>query len=411
MYALRKPGRIWHIGFIWAAVLLFAPMARANTTFFTDTGSVCSAWSPCWQASQFGVLVGLGSAVGSVGDLYTGAGSNKTIVNGTVGIGQSSYMTDTTVAETWNNAPIDFADNTATHSSGNCSGAGQNCVVPTADNITDLTLRTNSGASNGVMTLNDSLVTTGLSQVLSIASYWQNATSSTAGVTKVTSITTLGAQTIGTTAAGIYVYDVQSINLSGTLSILGGANTVIIINDTGAARFTGAATVTLSSTLTADQVLFNIDPTTGTVLTINASHVIDADFIVRGMYNVSNATLDGRLLGGWNTLTLGSAFYVNAPPSILPEPEDWVLMTGGLGALLYLGKRRTRPERQFPLGERFRERIEADAGESGECVPAAAGGTAGADGGDGAPPPEPGIPPPRGGGGGGSGGVDLAREP
>lgn len=401
---------------------LLTPDAQANTTLFNDSGS-CTVNTPCWAAQDFGILVGVGQTLNANNDYVTGSPSTV-IINGAIGVGASGTTTGTITesgghAEVWT-GPIDFADGTAATAANDpkCP-TGDTCSVATGTNIRNVTLSGGVTALSVTTGIYDTQpgVTTALTEVEGISSYWKGYASTSGSISLQA---TSGQITVGSGTTGVFVYDVSSINLSNAgLLIDAGTGSVVIINDSGSASFTATGSgkfyVSLEGGITADDVLFNIDSLSSTLTisgaTTNGSY-LDADFIVAGGYNVAHATLDGRLLGwGTNTGTFGTAFEVDAPPSYTPEPEDWLLVVTGLGAFGYVYRKQLRLNRNFALGTRFRERIEADAGESGRCVPAAAGGTAGAGGGDGAPPQENGIPPPRGGGGGGSGGVDLAREP
>lgn len=410
---------------MWAALLpafLLAPGVRANTTLFNDSGS-CTANAPCWQAQDFGILVGVGQTLTATNDIVAGS-PTAVIINGAVGVGANGTTTGKITEsgssnyEVWT-GPIDFADATAANGVDDpeCP-TGDTCSVATGTNIRKVSLTggvTNLGDTTG--NYNEPGVTSALTDVTSISNYWKAQTGA-GTITESTLGATSGQITIGTGSTGVIVYNVSSINLSNAgLLIDAAAGSLVVINDSGSASFSATGSgkfyVSLEGGITADDVLFNIDSLSST-LTISGTNgsYLDADFMVAGAYNVSHATLDGRLLGwGTNAGTLGAAFVVDAPPNYTPEPEDWLLMASGLGVFGYVYRKQLRLNRNFALGTHFRERIEADAGESGRCVRAAAGRTAGAGGGDGAPPSELGIPPPRGGGGGGSGGVDLAREP
>ncbi len=393
---------------------LLAPGAQASTSLFNNTGTICTVNAPCWQPGWFGVLVGNGQT------LNTSADTAGVDINGGVGVGTGGKLTDSTGAtQTWT-GPIDFADSVATDAGDPTCPAGHTCQVNTGTNISKVSLSggiTQGSDTTGVY-YTEAGVTTSLNQVLSISNYW-NSQASTSGA--ITLGTTSGHVTIGTGGTGVIVYDVKSINFANAgLVIDAAAGSLVIINDSGSASFTATGTgsfyVSLEGGITADDVLFNIT-SLSSKLTVsgaaNNSSYLDADFIVAGAYDAQHATLDGRLLGwGTATSTLGANFEIIAPADeYVPEPEDWLLLTGGLGLIGYAARKQLRLKRGFPLAARVRERMEADAGEAGRCVPAAAGRAAGAGGGDGAAPPEDGIPPPRGGGGGGSAGVDLAREP
>jgi hypothetical protein len=318
-------------GAIAALVLLAAP-ATANTTFFTNTGTVCTVAAPCWQAGTFGLLVGISNGSGgfSTGTLTESSGAAPSITGqgagGDIGIGPGSLInTNAGAAQTWT-GPIDFADN------GNKKS--NTYTVPTAsDNLNHLTI------TGGTLVNQATTVDAALNQILSISNTWLGASGQQ-------SLGTLGltSRTIGTIGAGIQVFSVNSINVTSVITIQGNAGDMIIINDPSKAIFAAGGKIVLSG-LTPDQVLFNLTGT-GTVLSISGGDAIAGDFIVRGSYNVSNATVYGRILGGTGTLTLGQNFVETIPDNATPEPGEWALMAGGLGALLYLGRKLPRRGRR-----------------------------------------------------------------
>jgi hypothetical protein len=395
-----------------AAVSLLAPPAQANSNLFSVSGGPCgTTWGNsaggCWQAGTFGVLVGLGQAVGAgnTAILYgTGNGENVT-GSGDVGVGAGSKIQLGTSNDTWT-GPIDFADGAS-----GTSGKGP-YSVNSGTSFTNLSI---SGATGTL--LSQSSVVTALNEVLSLSNYYKNL-SGGAGVSITNMGMLTGGQTLGVSTSGtIQVYNVSSINLSTVLTITGGAHDLIIINDPSMAIFgkqgSHAGNVVLSGGLTPDQVLFNLTQSTSNgnvVLSINGATSISADFIVRESWYMTSVTINGRILGGWGTLTMAGTDLINSPGDIAesPEPSTWLLLASALGGLVYFG-RRAPLRRHFGMSGRVRERMKSDAEPStGELQPAAVGTPCGSRG-AGAAPSDAGIPPPRDGGGGGSGGVDCAR--
>jgi hypothetical protein len=311
-----------------ALLFLLAAPAKASSTFFNNTGTICTAAAPCWQAGMFGMLIGTSNGLGgyNAGTLTESSGSIDTLIgtgpnSGAVGIGTGSIIdTHLGAAQTWT-GPIDFAD------TGSATTHGY--TVPSAsDNLTNVTV-------TGGTKLGQTYVDAALDQILGISNYW-------AGASGQTSLGALNKpMTIGTIGAGIQVFSVTSINLTKAITIQGNSTDLIIINDPGAAVFGSGGSnhgnIVLSGGITPDQVLFNLTGT-GNVLSISGGDTLSADFILKqGSYNLSNATVNGRILGGQGTLTLGASFEEIAPP--VPEPGAWGLMAGGIGVLLYLGRR------------------------------------------------------------------------
>jgi hypothetical protein len=314
-------GRLGRLAAIDALCLPLAPsVAQASTSIFTDTGTICTAAKPCWQAGSFGILVGLGAAVG---DSATLAFKSTTVTEtGAIGIGAGSLIHDSGRTMTLG-GPIDFADPASTTSHG--------YSVPSNKDVL-----TNTTVTNGVHT-SDAAVAAALSQVLGISGYWSSQTG--------TAIAKLGSGTnsIGTAGAGIQVFDVSSINSTSVLTITGGPNDLIVINDSGDAVF--GQGINLNG-LNPDQVLFNLSSPTS-ILSISGGSNIAADFVVLGSYAVTTSTVDDRILGGWGTLTLNGKTAFTAPPNIpevAPEPGSWALILSGLGGIYY-ARRRIRPGR------------------------------------------------------------------
>ena len=365
-------------------LLLLASRVEASTTIFTNTGSVCTATAPCWQAGMFGMLVGLGSSVGATGSIVLtgnnsvhieGAGTSS---DGEVGVGSGSFFTALSNTESLD-GPIDFADSGTTTSHG--------FSVPSVkDSLTATTIL------GGTLT-HYGYVTQALNQVLSMNTYWTSQSG--------TSIGALTGGSLGTAGKGVEVFKATSINIGSTLTLTGTTGDLIII-DAPSAIFT--KNVVLNG-LTSDQVLFNLSGTSGVVLSINGGvpkDTISADFILRGSMYATATTVNGRILGGWGTLTLAANFDMEEPAPIadlgLPEPSTWILMAGGMAVLLYAGRRfgvRSPLTASGPLEESIAGNLTVEAAPEPQVTDGDPGG--GARGPDAPIPVE--TPPPRGGGG------------
>ncbi len=389
----RRVPALWAL----AAVILFfaaSPAAHANSTIFYNnygTGSnPCIPYPYCYQSGQFGLLVGLGaSGITTGGELVIANNAATHIVGepgtdgGSIGIGTGDFTnTASGKAETWT-GPVDFAD--PSHNGG----------LPTGDNLTNITL-------THPYTTSDTIVGTALNQAYSISQYFNSQSATGTAPSVLTGGTSNQTLTLST---GLTVLDVSSISMSHILTISGNANDVLVINDSGSANFKSGAKIVLTGGLSADNVLFNITSSSGTVLSINSGNLLQSDFIIRGQASLANATLDGRILGG-TTITLGNNWYQEVPEDIpeTPEPSSWLLFSCGLGAALYLGRRLRQPAFAGFAG-RFRETMKSDAEGPVGYLPPSSGAAARGNGGDGPPLTCAGLPPPGDGGGGGSGGV------
>jgi hypothetical protein len=385
----RRSAIVRWLGVVALLLLVSAPAMATSTLFYQtiDPARPCYATTTCLSAGMFGLLVGwdvpgTGYTQGTL--VETGGGGNHDAILGTgtggdVGIGTGSIInTSGGGTQTWT-GPIDFADTgtATTHTSPVYH------VPSTSDNLTNVTV-------TGSTQMSVAAVDAALNQILSISSYYGSQSGTSLGANWGT---TTG--TIGTVGAGIQIFNASSINVSKVMTIQGGANDLIIINNSSSAIFRGGGKIWLSG-LQPDQVLFNLTGS-GNVLSISGNDVIMGDFIVRGAYNVSAATLDGRILGGTGTLTMGTNFEEIVPSdATTPEPGEWALLAGGIGALVYLGRKLPRPRHLAVTGPVL-ERIRGDAEQPAafsfpvEPDPAAEG--------SGPPGLQAGIPPPRGGGG------------
>lgn len=311
----------------FAFLLLFANPAAASTSIFTNTGSVCTVAISCWQAGDFGLLVGLGSTAVPITGTVT-VGANGEVITGEIGFGAGSKINAGTKTESWSGA-IDFADPLSV-TSGHCPAG--NCLVPTGNTLTNVTLTSEPTFQSSQD------VDKGIAEMQAMSVYWKNL----AGQTAVTNLGH-GTNTLGTVGAGIQVFSTASINTNALLTISGNANDLIIINVSGSVSITKGVTL---SGLNPDQVLFNILGTAGTPFTLNGGaggESIGGDFfVVGGPYSVSNATVSGRILGGKGNISWGTSFTLTSPAdtSTLPEPGTWVMMLAGAGSLIYFHRRR-----------------------------------------------------------------------
>src|SRR3954453_11153548 len=95
----------------WAIVS--AVPAYASASLFTNTGTVCTVAASCWDAGDFGVLVGVRNAstwvAGAVN--YAETGANGATVHGEIGVGSGSKLVFNSGNQnrTWD-GPVDFAD-------------------------------------------------------------------------------------------------------------------------------------------------------------------------------------------------------------------------------------------------------------------------------------------------------------
>lgn len=331
-----------------AAAVLFASPAQANTTIFTNTSNICTITAPCWQAGDFGVLVGLYNATTSAWTTSTVNYAGGADVNGEIGIGGSASGTGSKLVfssgtgnTNWD-GPIDFANAIST-TSGTCGTGTVACSVASG------TVLQRTQGSNTYKTVvaggtaqAAAEIMAAMNQMRLISGYY----SGLSGGTAFNNPSSIGIATAHT--GGLHLYTAGTVNQSNALTIHGNADDRIVINITGTATFTNDI---ILNGVTADQVFFNItgtNPTgdvfkaTSTSKTLNGIFYVAAD-----SYNV-NAKFGGagqgaRLLGGSGTSTWGSSFVLNAPPDIpdgTPEPATYAIMGAGLCAIFYRRRRR-----------------------------------------------------------------------
>jgi hypothetical protein len=333
-----------------AMLFVCAPSARASTSIFTNTGSICTATAHCWEAGDFGVLVGLRDATPAW--LASEVKFNNPTVNTDIGVGSTSKLTFNGNADrTWS-GPIDFADALVGSPTAPCTGAG--CAVPTGTTL-------QNGAATRKVTVTGgtaqaaSQILEALTDMRDISAYYGSlgvqGGGSALGTTLGRTVTS-----IGTAGNGLQVYTATTVNTNNNLVINGDADDRIIINITGSA--TGTAPVRFNDHITlgaggitADQVFFNILGTnTGAagrhVMTAGNRNLSGVFYVAADSYNVSG-TFNGRLIGGAGTGTdasiWGATFAVNAPADThAPEPSTYALMAAGLGCIVYARRRKTR---------------------------------------------------------------------
>ena len=330
-----------------ACLFAWATPAQANTSLFYNTGNVCTVTSTCWQAGNFGALVGLRDVANNwVTSTVNYSGGSE--VYGEVGVGAGStvffYSHNMGFRNPLWDGPIDFADNT-TGAAGPCTGT-VGCRVPTGNTLT-MTTPTRNVTVTGGTAYNPTLVQAAMNQMRDISAYWAGQSG--------TAVTNLGSGSNSFSGSGVHVYSVASnslINTNSAITLTGDATSLFIFNiysssanSTIPVQFRN--NITLNG-IRSDQVFFNI---LGTA-TGSANYVMQNTtgtqsgvfYVAADSYNV-NTTINGRLFGGKGTDNWGANFVLNAPedvPSYIPEPSTYALMATGLGALLYAGKRRRR---------------------------------------------------------------------
>jgi hypothetical protein len=335
-----------------AVATLSVETAEASTTLFNNTGTVCTVTSPCWQAGNFGVLIGLPSAVANMA--LTGNSSTDINIEGAVGVGAGSRITggnNPSTASQWD--IIDFADPLTTTTNGPlCPNSGSRCQVSSpsagANDIRKINLETNTTVQLA------SFVTAAIADTQAMSNYWAGvgAGSYSGAVTNTsftTTTTTLGVAANG--LANVSVYNAAANLTSGKiLAITGDVHDLVILNFLGSRTASFTAGITLTGGITSDQVLINYRGTSASNgLSFNGS-TYNSTVIVGGTGNyrvIGNTTINGRVLGGSGTLTWGNNgndVTINAPPDInpagVPEPSTWILIGTGVAGLIYRGKRR-----------------------------------------------------------------------
>ncbi len=341
------------------AFLCAGGQAQASTTLFNNTGTVCTVTDPCWEAGNFGVLVGLPAAVGTM----SLSGNTSTVIDilGEVGVGAGSRISGgNTIATTGSNwSIIDFADPLATTTTGPlCPDSSNRCSVPTvaSNDVRRVVIDTNTTRQMS------SFVTAATADVLAMSNYWAGigAGAYSGTVTNLT-LNTAGTSTLGVAANGIANISVYnaSTNLTSNrlLTIQGDINDLVILNfgSSRTATFNNISAIQLSGGITSDQVLINFTSadTSANALTISGG-TVNGTFIVAGTnYRVTGTSnVNGRILGGSGTLTWGSngsTVTLDAPndidPAGLPEPSTWILMGTGVAGLIYFGRRRQLAQR------------------------------------------------------------------
>jgi hypothetical protein len=355
--AAHKSG-LSHTAWIVVAAALFvcARPASASKSLFTDTGSICTEVAHCWEAGDFGVLVGLYNATTTSWSAATVNYNNSTI-NGEIGVGSGSKLTFSGNGDrTWT-GPIDFAD-ALNSSSGYCGATGTTaCSVPTGNTLqngSNKEVRVTGGTEQAA-----SQIMTALNQMRRISDYWANTWDDTPGNNVVSLGTTLGTSVTTLGAAGqVKVYSATTVATTKDLVITGDANSMVIINITGSSSNATIPVqfknnISLSGGITADQVFFNILGTASSTYVMQATtsgkilngvfYAAADSYTVGTQFGGTSAGQGARLFGAPGTSAWGANFTLNAPPDVsTPEPSTYFLMAAGLGAFGYL-KRRSRP--------------------------------------------------------------------
>lgn len=320
--------------------------ALANASIFVNTGVTACQYGFCKSASMFDLLVGSGDSLKLNGNTINDA------------IGLKSGATITTTGTDTIQGPIDFSD-TFTPTTGSCTGTG--CSHPSGSTFSSGTKVTGGTAYN------PTLVSDAYTQFVAIDSYWKSQTS-----IALPSQASSGAWNIEKSSTGIHVYNATSLTVTGNVTIgCGTVNTnntnaacnssdLIVILISGAVNITNFNyTFAPASGLTDDQLLFIVESSSSTALTLNSgaaagnNKTIRGDFFLDngGGYTVGQATktttIDGRIFAsnGSATLTWNANASEAAEPEV-PEPGTWALMIGGIAALVWF--RRRVPSRKNP---------------------------------------------------------------
>jgi PEP-CTERM motif len=330
----------WRIGALLLLLALAMPhTVLANATVFVNTNltSTC-VYSYCKDASYFGVLVGPADAL----NLKGGTFNND--------IGLYTNATLTTSGTTTFNAPVDFS-NTMTNSPVPCTAG--TCTGPTGNFSYGGTMSATQGIKQ-----NTSLVSNAYTQFVAITDYWNTYASTHTASTP----TMTGNWNIGT-GGGIHLYSTGTTNWttsSSALTIGCGVNLtsvcsaddliVIIVPAGQTATITQNITFAANSGLTPDQLLFVIDSSSSTALTIgtNATRTVNGDFFLPngaftlGSSNGSSITnFNGRIFANSSTGTdLINHNVTLANESEVPEPATWALMVSGLAGAIWFERRR-----------------------------------------------------------------------
>jgi len=325
--------------FVWAAP------AQANTSLFYNTGSVCTVTTTCWQAGDFGALVGLRDVANN---WVTGTVnySSGTEIHGEIGVGAGSAIAfdlhNTGIKNPIWDGPIDFADNT-TGAAGPCTGTA-GCHVPSGNTLTMSTPTRNVTVTGGTAH-EPTQLQAAMNQMRDISAYWAGQSG--------TAVTNLGSGSNTFSGSGIHVYRVANnrlINTTSTITLTGDATSLFVFNIYSSSA-NGTIPVLFNNNITlngirSDQVFFNIlGAATGSANYVmsNTTGTQNGVFYVAADSYSANTVINGRIFGGRGTDYWGANFILKAPgdvPSSIPEPSTYALMATGLGALLYAGKRR-----------------------------------------------------------------------
>jgi hypothetical protein len=329
----------------------FCSPAAANTSVFTNTGTGCTTM--CWDLSNFGVLTGPSDSITVNGNWdfihHTGIGLQT---GSTLNVGGTG-----TAANVFNGI-IDFAD--PLHSTtGACAAAGG---TPNPNLCGSGTI---NGATTTASTLpvqNNTLVTNAGTQLSTIESNLAALTGTTATFLTTGSIANIEGGTNYNSTTHIALYkNTAAYTQTGAITIgcTGGncANDLVIIQMTSGTTASFSKSITLTGGLTSDQVLFYFSGAGVTVNSTSAAFTINADFFLT---STKTATLggtastpkaidfEGRIYGSsiiFNTKAGSTIGGDVADLGLAPEPGSWALMASGLGAAIWLHRRRQRAVR------------------------------------------------------------------
>jgi len=306
-------------------------------------------------AGGFGIV--MGSDAGSTSNSFS---TNNGTINGLVGIESGGYFKSTGPGTILG---VDFQDavSDAGYTNGHAITSGQNLTG--ANNSVGNTAITN-GLIQTAATL--SSVATSISQLSTLAN------SSVAGGSHVNlDLAGNATATLTATETGTTVFDAGDGNVNiqngSKISIVGGANSLVIINVSGtfnAQNNTAGDGVVLGclsagDCITADQIIWNITSTGNNFSSSGDYHtnIVYGDILdIAGSYNLNEITVDGRLFGANSdggtraglSDQLVSNFALNAPIYTgAPEPSTWMAGLLGTGIIGFARLRRSKTSGAF----------------------------------------------------------------
>jgi hypothetical protein len=270
-------------------------------------------------------------------------------VNGQIGVGSGSKLVlgGSSTSPTWD-GPVDFAD-ALTTTSGYCGPSGTTaCSTPTGTSFTNSTRRVRV---SGGTSYSPAHVEAAMEEMRDISAHWAGQTGTTIGNngSGVSNFgRTNGAGTSSFSGTGTQVYTVTgTVNTSRAITISGDETSIFIFNILSSTSSGTTAAIRLNHSITLsgideDQVFFNIlNASSGTTHVVSATSGITLNgvfYVAADSYSI-NSTVNGRVMGGQGTSSLGTNAVLNAPPDAIPEPSTYLLMATGLGAFLFVRKR------------------------------------------------------------------------